>query len=223
MCSTFSVCSRRCSVIMMSMTSCNLLLASFGASSSSVGRALKWYRSASVCFVCERTIRPETDPLSLLCPGVDNHQRSSHLCSSRFKGRWFAFRIFGHKQTSTLIPHNRLASCRARYSSFRVPVTSVPCVAGCLAGTTVLHAAVSTPNVMTPTAWPTDSNAVTRRLVTHPIVLPIYAPSVVTTRQLALKPMCVPICVPSFVPTFVTTSHLVLDPIAVPNLFFQLL
>ena len=36
MCLTFSVGSKRCSVIMISMTSCNLLLASFGASSSTV-------------------------------------------------------------------------------------------------------------------------------------------------------------------------------------------
>ena len=125
MCSIFSV-----SVIMMSMTSCNLLLASFGVKFNcevpSVGRALKWYHSASFYFVCERTIRPETDPLSLLCPGFDSHQRPAHLCLSRFNSHWFAFCIFGHKQTSTLITHNRLASCQARYSSFSVPVTSVP-------------------------------------------------------------------------------------------------
>ena len=69
MCSIFSVCSKRFSVIMMSMNSCSWLLALFGASSStgevpSVEGALKWYYSASVNVVCERTIRPETDHLS---------------------------------------------------------------------------------------------------------------------------------------------------------------
>ena len=31
----------------------------------SVGPALKWYHSASFYGACERTIRPDTDPLSL--------------------------------------------------------------------------------------------------------------------------------------------------------------
>ena len=171
MCSIFFVCSKRFCVIMMSMTSCNLLLAPLGASSStcevpSVGRALKWYDSASLNFVCERTIKPETDPLSLLCHGLDSHQRPSHLCLSRFNRHEFAFCIFGHRQTSTLVPHNRLASRRVLYSGFHVPNDNCPPrVAGCLAGTTVLHAAVSSPNViclhllcdLTPTACPTDS------------------------------------------------------------------
>ena len=70
MCSIFSVCSKRFSVIMMSMTSCGLLLASIGASSSTVRfhplvRALKWYHSVSLYFVCDRSIRPKTDPLAL--------------------------------------------------------------------------------------------------------------------------------------------------------------
>ena len=154
----------------MSMTSCNLLLASFGASSSSMrfhplGK-VKWYDSASLYCVCERMIRPERDPLSLLCHGLDSHQRPSHLCLSRFDRHEFAFCIFGHKQTSTHITHDRLARCRALCSGFPAPMTSVHRVAvGCIASTTVLHAAVSIPNViclrllsdLTPTACPTDS------------------------------------------------------------------
>ena len=92
----------------------------------SIGRALKWYDSASLCCVCERTIRPETGPLSLLCDGFESHQKPSHLWLSRFNRQEYAFCIFGHKQAWTLIPHNRLASRRVLYSSFRVPVTSVP-------------------------------------------------------------------------------------------------
>ena len=86
----------------------------------------------------------------------------------------------GHKQTPTFVPHNRLASPRILHSSFRVPQ---PRAAGCPAGITVLHAAVSIPSViclhflsdLTPTAWPTDSTAVTRQLVAHPTVLSISA------------------------------------------------
>ena len=115
---------------MMSMTSCNLLLASFGASSSTMrfhplGK-VKWYDSASLYCVCERMIRPERDPLSLLCHGLDSHQRPSHLCLSRFDRHEFAFCIFGHKQTSTHITHDRLARCRALCSGFPAPMTSVP-------------------------------------------------------------------------------------------------
>ena len=62
----------------------------------SVGRALTWYHSASVSCVCERTIRAETDPLSLSCHGFDRHQGSSHLGMSRFNGHWLVFCIFGH-------------------------------------------------------------------------------------------------------------------------------
>ena len=97
----------------------------FNCEVPSVGRALKWYDSASFLFVCERKIRPERDPLPLLCPGFDSHQRPSYLCLSRFNRLSFAFCIFEHKQTSTLAPFNRLARCRVRYSSFRVPVTYV--------------------------------------------------------------------------------------------------
>ena len=89
-------------------------------------RCFEFHDSASLYFVCEGTFRPETDPLSLLCHGLDSHERPPHLCLSRFNRHEFAFCISGHKQTSTLIPHNRLASRRVRYSGFRVPVTPVP-------------------------------------------------------------------------------------------------
>ena len=131
MCSIFSVCSKRFSAIMMSMTSCSWMLASFGASSSTVRFYPLGVLSNGITLpvstaACERAMRPETDRLSLLYHGCDSHQRSSHLCLSRFNDHGFAFCILGHKQTSTLIPYNRLASCRVRYSSFSVRVTSVP-------------------------------------------------------------------------------------------------
>ena len=131
MCSTFSVCSKRFSVIMMSTTSCNLLLASFGAASSTVRFHPLGVLSNGIILpvsflYATRTMRPETDPLSLLCHGFDSHQGSSHLCWSRFNGHKFTLYIFGHKQASTFIPHNGLASWRVRHSSSSVPVTSVP-------------------------------------------------------------------------------------------------
>ena len=99
-----------------SMTSCDLLLASFGASSSTVrfhplsvlsnGITLP----VSILYANTRS-RPETDPLSLLCHGFDSHQRSSNLCFLRFNGDWFAFCIFGQANVD---PHPRLASCRVR-------------------------------------------------------------------------------------------------------------
>ena len=125
MCSTFSVCSKRCSVIVMSMTSCNLLLVSFGVSSSTVRLhpmgVLSHGIALPVSFLCAsaRSGRKQTR-----CPccgmGLTATKRSSHFCFSRFNGHWFAFCILGHKQTSTFIAHNRLASCRARYSRLRV-------------------------------------------------------------------------------------------------------
>ena len=68
-------------------------------------------------------------------------------------------------------------------------------------------------------------DAVTRQLVTHPIVVLISAPSVVTTHHVVLNPIVVPLgiptsvplCVINFCPNFVTIRHLVLDPISLPN------
>ena len=78
MCSIFSVCFKRVSVIMMSMTSCNLLLASFGASSSTVRfhplGVLSHGMTLTVSVVyAKRTIRPKTDPWSWLSHGFDSH------------------------------------------------------------------------------------------------------------------------------------------------------
>ena len=99
MCSIFSVGSQRFSVIMMSMTSCNLLLASSGASRSTVRFHPLGVLSNGMTL--PGTHNQETDPLPLLCHGLDNHQKPPHLCVSRFNRHDFAFRIFGHKQTST--------------------------------------------------------------------------------------------------------------------------
>ena len=137
MCSTFSVCSKRRSVIMMSTTSCNFLLVSFDASHSTVIFHPSGVLSHdSVYFVCELSICPDTDPLSLLCHGL---HKASNLCWSRLNGHWLALGILGHKQTSTLVPHNRLANCRVRHSR-RVSRDALA----------VLRAAVSTPNVICP-------------------------------------------------------------------------
>ena len=70
MCSTFSVCSRCCSVIMMSITSCNLLWASFDASSSTVERTFKRYHSASVYFVCKTHDQARNRPTVLVVSRV---------------------------------------------------------------------------------------------------------------------------------------------------------
>ena len=90
------------------------------------------------------------------------------------------------------------------------------------AGTTVLHAAVSTPYViclhlLSDMTRRTELNPVTRQSVTHPIVSPIFVPNVVTTSQLAVDPIYVPICVLNWVPNFVIIRHLDLDPLFVPN------
>ena len=74
-----------------------------------VGCALKLYDSTSACFVIERAIRHETDPLSLLRHGFEGHQRSSHLCLSRLNRLWFALSVLGHQDTSTFVPRNRFA------------------------------------------------------------------------------------------------------------------
>ena len=125
-------CSKRFSVIMMSMTSGNLLFASFGVSSStvrfhplgvlSIGMTLP----VSILYANARSGPKQTHSLSLLCHGFDSHRRPSYLCMSRFDRHEFAFSIFGHKQTSTFVPHNRLSNRRVLCSGFRVPVTSVP-------------------------------------------------------------------------------------------------
>ena len=129
MCSIFSVCSKRFSVIMMSTTSCNLLLASFGASSSTVRFHPLGVLSHGM-----------TLPVSVLYANARSGPKQTHgpgcvmgltairglLALSRFNRHEFAFCIFGHTQTSTLVPYNRLSRCLIRYSGFSVPVTPVP-------------------------------------------------------------------------------------------------
>ena len=151
------------------MISCNLL-ASFGASSATVTFHPLGVLSNGMTlpvFISYANARagPKQTRVSLLCHWVDRHRRPSHLCLSRVNRHEFAFCILGHKQTSTLVLHNRLASRRVLYSTFLVQRHIFPRVAGCHAGTTVLHAAVPIPHViclhrlsdLTPTACPTDS------------------------------------------------------------------
>ena len=95
-------------------------------------------------------------------------------------------------------------------------------VAGSLAGTTVLNAAVSIPNVirlhllsdLTPTAWLTDSILSLVNLSRTRSFLPTSAPNVVTTRQLVFNSKFVPMCVPTVVPPCVAIRHLALEPIS---------
>ena len=96
--STFSVCSTRVSVIIMSMTSCNLRLASSGASSSSVRFHPLGVLSTgitlpvSISYANARS-SPKTDPLSLLCHGFHRHQRPSHFRLFGFNGPLACFLV----------------------------------------------------------------------------------------------------------------------------------
>ena len=76
-------------------------------------------------FECERTIRPEADPLSLLCH-VLFASRGLRTVVCRESVVIDLPSVSLDKRTSTLVPHNRLASCRERYSRFSAPVTYVP-------------------------------------------------------------------------------------------------
>ena len=98
--------------------------------------------SAIVAFACARTIRPETDPLSLLCPACRD---SMVIGLPAVSWDTCKRRPSSHTTDSPAVEHGTPAS-----------------VAGCLIGTTVLHAAVSTPDViclhllsdLTPATWP---------------------------------------------------------------------
>ena len=128
MCSTFCVCSQRCSVIMMSMTFCNLLFASFGALSSNVRFHPLGVLSSGFALPTHDEARNK--PTVLVVMGL---AAIRGLHTSAFRDSMvivFPCCILEHKQASTLIPHGRLASCRVRYSSFRVPVTPVPSCPG---------------------------------------------------------------------------------------------
>ena len=168
MCSMFSVCSKRffCHHDVHDVLELYVgVVWCFNFDVPSVGRAFKWYHSASVCCVCERTIRPETDPLSLLCHGFDGHQRSSYICLSKINGHWFAFCILDTSKRRSSSHKTDLPAVEYRTAASASRWHLYPRAAGCPAGTTVLHAAVSTPNVIclhllsdpTPTVWPTDS------------------------------------------------------------------
>ena len=149
-------------------------------------------------FVCEYTIRPETHPLSLLCHGFDNHHKSSYLCLARFNGRWFAFCIFGHKQSSILVVDNRLSICRVPYSSISVPVTSVPfcCWVPC--------------RHHCPARCRVDSIRDT------PVRFPNSCSKCYDHSFTCCESNVCPTCVPTF-HTFVTNRHLVLDPTLAPD------
>ena len=106
MCSISSVCSKRFSAITMSMTYCSLMLASFGASSSTVRfhplDALSVAtRSETVslcqCLFCMRTHdQARNRPIVPCCVmGLTSIRGFSHLCLSRFNCYGFAFCIFG--------------------------------------------------------------------------------------------------------------------------------
>ena len=127
MCSIISVCSKRFSTMMMSMTSCCIMLVSYGASSLDVMfhplGVLSDGVTLPISALCAHD-QPETDTLCLLCHGFNSHQKCSHHCLSRFNSHGFALCIIEYMQTSTFIPYNRLANCRVRHSNF-VPLTLV--------------------------------------------------------------------------------------------------
>ena len=150
--------------------------------------------SASLHFARERTIRPETDPLFLLCHGLDRH----HFCLSR---SIVMSLLSVPLDTSKRRPSSHTTDLPARrvlYSSFRVPMTPVSsrCWMPCWHHCDLFPTSVHLTNLL---------DAVTRQFVTHPIALPISAPNVVTTRQLVLNAvfgtkLCPDFCYPSSCP-----------------------
>ena len=69
----------------------------------SVGCALEWYHSVSICVAFKRAMRLKTGPLSMLYHGFHSHQRSPHLCLSRHDVQWFSItRLWTFVQTSDL-------------------------------------------------------------------------------------------------------------------------
>ena len=83
----FCVSSKRCSACMMSMTSHNFLLASFGAYSSAVRFIASGVLSHGITLpVCILLANARSGSKQTRCPcciRADSHQRSSHLCLSR--------------------------------------------------------------------------------------------------------------------------------------------
>ena len=125
MCSIFSVSFKRVSVIMMFLTSCNCLLASFGASCSTVKfHPLGVLSNGMTLPVSILHANARSGPKQTRCPccvmGL-TAIRALLICACRDS---LVISICGHKQTSTFSPYNRLAFCRVRHSSIRVPMTS---------------------------------------------------------------------------------------------------
>ena len=182
----------------------------FNCKVPSVGRAFPWCHSPSVYFACERAIRPGTDPLSLLCHGLDSHERSSHLSLSR---RRLALSILGNEQTPTFTPHQRLASCRIQNSSFRVQVKLGPSSRGmprrhhCPARRRIepeLDLSVVSSD-LTPAVQLTRCCG---RSTCNAYNFSSYS----TTRLLGLIPSYVLVVAPTSLPNSVTTCQLALDP-----------
>ena len=110
---------------MMSMTSCNLLLASFGISCEvpSVGRAVKRNRPIGLA------------ARACSSHGLDSHQKSLHLTLSRFSGSWVCLLYLWTQ--ANVDPHPPQQTCQTscnrwrrlgvRYSSFTVPLTLEVC------------------------------------------------------------------------------------------------
>ena len=155
----------------------------FNCEISSVGRAFNRNHSASVNFVCKRTIKPETDPLSLLCHGFDRDSMVIGLLSRSLV-------------TSKRRPSSHATDLPA--VAYGTPASAsqwhfYPRVARCRAGTTFQHAAH---RILT--ARPTDSVLSPVNLLRTQLSSPIYVPNVVTIRHHALNPILsfVPISVP---------------------------
>ena len=121
MCPIFCLCSKRFSVIMMSTTFCNLLLASFGAPSSTVNvhplGVLSKGKSTSFHFVCEHTIKPRNRPIV--------HQGPSHLCLSRVNRHEFLL----HPCTQANVdPHPIQQTCALSSTVLQLPRPSLICL-----------------------------------------------------------------------------------------------
>ena len=160
--------SERCSVFMMSKTWCNFLLASFGASSSSVMiHPLGVVQMVSLwqCLFCFRTCiparnRPTECPCYVLGLAAIRGLRISDCRDSTVGG------LPSPSTRASVDPPPTQQTCQLSCTETSASAMLHPRVAGSLlASTTALHAAVSTPNVsslhllsgLTPTAWPTDS------------------------------------------------------------------
>ena len=120
-----SVCSKRFSVIMISITSFGFLLASFGAPSSTAKvqpMGVISHKSLRHCPLCMQTRRQAHWPC---CSLVSQPSESSHFGLSRLDDQRFAMSILGRHSTSKFVPDQRPASRWVRDSSFRVPMNFI--------------------------------------------------------------------------------------------------